>query len=249
MACVYHRDLYRASNVHFSRYAFQCTYCEICEHGVAGMVILQFTRICLYANISFIRIREHAVFTASFCDCHLAYFDFHYDCDLRSMLSCRGRDSKMDRIIQLTKEGKRELENELLILENDILKKSQQKVKQARGFCDFSEDPVYAQYLEESFEVREKIEKLKALLTQIEVIEPTNDGIAQLGTYVDILEDGESEVETYQLVHSLEADIERNKLSVDSPLGQQLLGRRVGDVFVFYDNEFEVKEISIKSKA
>ncbi len=155
----------------------------------------------------------------------------------------------MDRIIQLTKEGKRELENELLILENDILKKSQQKVKQARGFCDFSEDPVYAQYLEESFEVREKIEKLKALLTQIEVIEPTNDGIAQLGTYVDILEDGESEVETYQLVHSLEADIERNKLSVDSPLGQQLLGRRVGDVFVFYDNEFEVKEISIKSKA
>lgn len=112
----------------------------------------------------------------------------------------------MDDIIRLTKDGKQQLEEQLSKLENDILQKSQEKVKAARGFCDFSENPVYAQYLEESFEVREKIEQLKALLLKVEVIEPEDNGVVQLGTYVDILENGESEVDTYQVVHSLEAE-------------------------------------------
>lgn len=153
----------------------------------------------------------------------------------------------MDDIIRLTKDGKQQLEEQLSKLENDILQKSQEKVKAARGFCDFSEDPVYAQYLEESFEVREKIEQLKALLLKVEVIEPEDNGVVQLGTYVDILESGESEVETYQIVHSLEADIERDKISVDSPLGRHLLGKEIGEKFIFYDNEFKVKNVHIKS--
>jgi transcription elongation factor GreA len=43
------------------------------------------------------------------------------------------------------------------------------------------------------------------------------------------LEDEQGATQTFHLVGSLEADVFENRISDESPLGQQLMGRRVGD--------------------
>lgn len=52
--------------------------------------------------------------------------------------------------------------------------------------------------------------------------------IVELGDEVDVEFDG-GDVETYVLVHPVEASTDEASISVDSPLSQALLGRRPGD--------------------
>jgi transcription elongation factor GreA len=54
-------------------------------------------------------------------------------------------------------------------------------------------------------------------------------GVVRLGSKVTVVEQGYPEQETFQLVGRAEADPARGKISNESPLGQKLLGRRVGE--------------------
>ena len=55
----------------------------------------------------------------------------------------------------------------------------------------------------------------------------------RIGAYVDIVNEDSGEGRTVRIVSDLEADIERGKISISSPLAKALLGKKEGDVVEF----------------
>jgi transcription elongation factor GreA len=75
-----------------------------------------------------------------------------------------------------------------------------------------------------------RIERLRSALASARIAAPPPDGVAALGQTVTIQFDGDAEATRYQLVSAVESDPSARRLSVDSPIGKALVGRRVGDV-------------------
>ena len=82
---------------------------------------------------------------------------------------------------------------------------------------------------EQSF-LEGRILALEEQLRKAVMIEnPGSNGIIGLGCYVTVQEEGYNDTEKYYVVGSAEADPIHGKISNESPLGQALLGKRVGD--------------------
>jgi transcription elongation GreA/GreB family factor len=76
----------------------------------------------------------------------------------------------------------------------------------------------------------QEVDRLRSLMEIAGAVEdaPDDPTVVELGDVVSIrLDDGGEE--TYIVVHSAEAAVEDQRISVDSPLGRALLGRHVGD--------------------
>jgi len=70
---------------------------------------------------------------------------------------------------------------------------------------------------------------IRQILESVYVVEPSNaDGAARFGAHVTV-EDAESRMVSYELVGPDEVDVAAGRISVASPVGQALLGKRAGD--------------------
>ena len=77
-----------------------------------------------------------------------------------------------------------------------------------------------------------RISKLEATLSHARIIDDENidkDKVL-IGATVKIRVVSDNEIEEYVLVSEAEADFNKNKISVTSPLGQGILGHKAGDV-------------------
>ena len=106
-------------------------------------------------------------------------------------------------------------------------------LKYAKSLGDLSENADYeaAKHEQELFEMR--LNKLEQILGNVKIIAPSdlpNDGKIYILSIVKLLNKKIDKQVTFSLVSPEEADYEKNKLSVDSPLGKALLGKEVGDV-------------------
>lgn len=144
---------------------------------------------------------------------------------------------------RLTKEGKSRLQEKLKRLEAQDLKEATARVQAARKFCDFHEDPVYRQYFDEATDVREEIEQLKNVLAHAVVIAPTQYVTIEEGHHVTLTDLTHQEKLEFKIVPSLEADIELNEISSESPLGQRLMHKKIGDSFVLNDSTYRIEAI------
>ena len=151
----------------------------------------------------------------------------------------------MKKQFQLTTHGKRELEEELEQLvssRTDIA----ERIAEARSFGDLSENAEYSAAREEQSRVETRIAELEEILAGAEIIEAeTGDGKIGLGETV-ILKSGRKTVE-YKIVGAVEADPAHGKISNESPLGTQLINKKVGDIVVIETpkgkTKYEVVEI------
>lgn len=127
----------------------------------------------------------------------------------------------------LTVHGKRELENEL----KDLISSRgsiADRIAEARSFGDLSENAEYSAAREEQARVESRIAEIEGILSSAEIIETDKvDDEVGLGETV-VLKSGRS-INEYVLVGAVEADPANGKISNESPLGAQLLGKRVGD--------------------
>ena len=90
-----------------------------------------------------------------------------------------------------------------------------------------------------------RIEELESTINDAVVYEKNNSDKVQNGCTVEILMDGKRE--TYEIVAPTEANILENKMSYQSPLGSQLMNRKVGDEFNYEirDKKMKVKVLKI----
>lgn len=135
-------------------------------------------------------------------------------------------------IVYLRRNRLVELEEKLRDLKMNERKSIAEKIAEARSHGDLSENAEYDAAKEAQSHLELKIGKLEHLLSRVKILEPDDipDGEVFVLTDVKVKDLKQDEVITYTLVSPDEADFELDKISVVSPLGKALMGKKVGDI-------------------
>jgi transcription elongation factor GreA len=133
----------------------------------------------------------------------------------------------------LTREGYQKLEQELHFLSTVRRSQVVQHLSQVLPEGDNLENGGVIEIArnEQAF-VEGRIQTLKDILSKANIIEGTGLGdTVELGSYVTVVDLAEGNgPETYRIVGSSEADPVDASISNESPLGQALIGHRVGEI-------------------
>jgi transcription elongation factor GreA len=135
----------------------------------------------------------------------------------------------MPQSVQLTEVGKARLEEELHDLRNRRRPELHERIQEATESGDVSDNAEYEELKDEWAMLEARIAELEQTLERAVIIEkPSEDGLVGLGSEVTLrAEDGE--VETWVLVSPQEAKSGEGRISTQSPVGQALMGCRVGE--------------------
>ena len=132
----------------------------------------------------------------------------------------------MKKAYQITQEGKSELEVELTELKGRRGNIAE-KIANARDYGDLSENAEYDAAREEQGLVESRIAEIEDILMNAEIIKAGSTSKVGLGSKVE-LKTGNKPV-TFSVVGPVEADPLEGKISDESPIGEALLGKKVGD--------------------
>lgn len=131
----------------------------------------------------------------------------------------------------LTYEGLKKYEDELQNLKVVKRKEVAQKIKEAREQGDLSENAEYDAAKDEQRDIELRIEELEKLLKNAEVVVEDEIDLDKIniGCKVKVYDVDEDEEMEFKIVGSTEANSLQNKISNESPVGQALIGKKVGD--------------------
>lgn len=132
----------------------------------------------------------------------------------------------------MTYEGVKKLENELEYLKTVKRKEITEKIKVALGYGDLSENSEYDEAKNDQAFTEGRILQLENMLKNAQVVDESEipSDTVSVGAVVKLKDyDFDEEVE-YTIVGSAEADPMNFKISNESPVGEALLGKRIGDV-------------------
>jgi len=132
----------------------------------------------------------------------------------------------MKKHYQITNEGKKELETELLELKARRGEVAD-KIAEARDFGDLSENAEYDAAREEQGLLETRIAEIEDILNNADIIKGGKRQTVGLGSRVDLTVGGKKV--TYTVVGPVEADPLEGKISNESPIGEALFGKKVGD--------------------
>lgn len=139
---------------------------------------------------------------------------------------------KVSEIIYLTKSRLVEIEKELIELKTVGRRRIAEKIAEARGHGDLSENAEYDAAKEAQSHLEMKIGKMEAMLSRVKVIHPDDmpEDEVYILSVVRVRDLSSEEEITFTLVSPEEADFELDKISVTSPIGNSLLGKRINDI-------------------
>jgi len=145
-----------------------------------------------------------------------------------------------------TREGLQKLKDELHNLKTVENKRIVKLIAEAAAFGDLKENASYHEARDTMSFLRMRIAELEGAINEAVVHEKTGTDKIQIGSEIKILFDGEKQ--NYHIVAPAEADILKNKISYQSPLGQELIGKEAGKDFDFQagTKNVRVKIIEIK---
>ena len=138
----------------------------------------------------------------------------------------------MSSISYYTEEGLKQLKEELDQLKFVERPSISQQIAEARDKGDLSENAEYDAAKEAQGMLEMKIAKLEEMYASARVIDESQldtDKVLAL-SIVKIKNLNTNKEMTFTLVAESEADIKKGKISVSSPIGSGLLGKKVGDV-------------------
>ena len=131
----------------------------------------------------------------------------------------------------MTRRGHAALDEELKVLKSVERPSVIRAIAEAREHGDLSENAEYHAAREKQSFIEGRIKELEAILSLIDVIDPTRlSGTIKFGATVTLLDEDTEEQKTYQIVGEAEADIENGLLNIRSPLARALIGKDEGDV-------------------
>jgi len=140
-----------------------------------------------------------------------------------------------------TKEGLQKLKDELHQLKTVENKRIVKLIAEAAAFGDLKENASYHDARDKMSFLRMRIAELEGAINEAIVKEKGDNKTIQIGSEIKILFGGEEE--NYEVVAPAEADILHNKISYQSPLGKELMGKKPGDKFKFNKTEIKILEI------
>ncbi len=133
--------------------------------------------------------------------------------------------------IPITKEGFEKLKKDLETLKTMSIPENIRDIEVARAHGDLSENAEYAAAKERQSYLHGKMQELEnnlALSNVINIKGLSGDKVV-FGCFVTITDAESGENIRYQLVGPLESDINKNTISVTSPIGKAMIGKTIGD--------------------
>lgn len=134
----------------------------------------------------------------------------------------------MKKTVNLTKQGKLDLEAEL----NELITRRPaiaERLQTARAFGDLSENQEYTDARSEQKTVENRIAEIEEILKNAKVIRNASHDKVSMGATVTVTLSGKKF--TYSIVGPVEANPLEGKISDKSPIGQALLGKKIGDTY------------------
>ena len=156
----------------------------------------------------------------------------------------------MSAISYYTAEGLKKLKDELDYLKGVMRPKASQDIADARDKGDLSENAEYDAAKEAQGLLEMRISKLEEVYANARLIDESQLDVSKVLVHsnVKIKNQGNGMEMKYTLVAESEADLKTGKISVTSPIGKGLLGKKVGEVAeITVPNgvlKFEIIEIS-----
>ena len=138
----------------------------------------------------------------------------------------------MSLINYYTAEGLKRLREELDYMKSTERSSISNQIGEARDKGDLSGNAEYDAAKEAQGMLEMKISKLEDALANARVLNEENIDLTKVGvlTKVKIKNSTNGAIMTYSLVAEKEADIKQNKISVSSPIGKGLLGKKIGEI-------------------
>jgi len=137
----------------------------------------------------------------------------------------------MSKVSYYTEEGLKKLREELNHLKDVERPKASQAIAEARDKGDLSENAEYDAAKEAQGMLEMQIAKMEEVLANARIInesELDTSKVLVLST-VKVKNEANGATMNYTLVAQSEADLKSGKISVDSPIGKGLLGKKVGE--------------------
>jgi len=138
-------------------------------------------------------------------------------------------DNKQEKIF-LTPKGLERIKKEYQELTTKRRKEIALRIQKARELGDLTENAEYDAAREEQAQVEGRIAELEELIKRAEVVKNNNNKHPEtVGVGCRVRVHLEGREEEFQIVDAPEADPTRGKISHRSPLGQALLGKKIGE--------------------
>jgi transcription elongation factor GreA len=155
----------------------------------------------------------------------------------------------------ITREGFEKLKKDLEFLKKVAVPENVRAIEDARGHGDISENAEYAAAKERQSFLQGRIQEIENRLATSKIIE--TNGLAGdrvvFGATVSIDDVNTGESTSYRLVGPSESDVGSNRISVTSPIGKALIGKKVGDLVKVQTprgvRELEITDISVENDA
>lgn len=136
---------------------------------------------------------------------------------------------------ELTKEDIKKMQEELDYRRLQLMPGLIEEVKRTRAFGDLSENFEYKAAKQAQNKNRSRIRYLEGMIKTARIIEDKSS-VDQVGLYdkVEIYIPDDDETEIIQVVTTVRCDPLKGLISKESPFGQQVLGKKVGDSFTVH---------------
>ena len=138
----------------------------------------------------------------------------------------------MSGFIYLSREGMKKLKDELNYLKSTERPKIINQIAEARDKGDLSENAEYDAAKEAQGLLEARIARLENELSKSRVLDEKNIDLSttKLLTTVKIENIQSKQKMSYTLVSESEADLKNKKISISSPIGRGLMGKKVGEI-------------------
>lgn len=129
--------------------------------------------------------------------------------------------------VYVSKEGLEKMQQELHHLKTVKTREVADRIEKAKDLGDLSENAEYAEAKDEYAWTQGRILELEDAINRAQVIEAADNERVSIGCRVSVEINGRKK--EFQLVGTTEADPMQGRISNESPIGQALLGAKVGD--------------------
>jgi len=151
--------------------------------------------------------------------------------------------------VQLTPDGKERLESELRSLKQEKLPELSERIQNANEEGDVTDNSEYEDLKDEYMHAEGRIREIEYILEHAILIEEGSlDGTIGLGSHLTVDTDDGEPLEEWILVSAEEADSLNGRISDESPVGKELIGKKAGDTFIVetMDGNVTYKVVDVK---
>jgi transcription elongation factor GreA len=131
----------------------------------------------------------------------------------------------------LTQEKYDEFKKEIEYLKGTRRKEVAEQLEYSKSLGDLSENAEYHEARDMQAVVEDRIAKLESILKNAVIVSSQDTGMVNVGSVITVERDGKKS--TFTIVGTEEADVASGKISIKSPFGSSVLGKKKGDSFSF----------------